>query len=111
MVGAVCSTAKQLIGSFSGTGETGFKRVLMLEYPRKECWTIDVLTRTFRNHNDVLYALVYIPTAPTPQLGWVAMVPYLGIRDSGMTVATALRMVLSGGISVPAQIKRVKVSG
>lgn len=111
VIGAVYSTAKQLIDSFAGTGETGFKRVVMLEYPRKECWTIGFLTSTVQDQEGVLYALVYIPTAPTPQSGWVAMVPYSDIRDTDLTVTIALRMVLSGGITVPAQIKWTKVSG
>ena len=49
VIGTVYSTAKQLIDSFSGTGDTGFKRVVMVEYPRVGCWTIGFLTGTTKD--------------------------------------------------------------
>ncbi len=105
VVGTVYGMAKQLIESFSGTGNTGFKRVVMIEYPRKECWTIGFLTGTTKNHLGEEFALIYVPTAPTPNSGWVAVLPIKDVRDTDLTVPAALRMVLSGGITVPPRIK------
>ena len=104
VVGTVYSTAKQLIDSFGGTGDTGFKRVVVVEYPRVSCWTIGFLTGTTKDRNGETFALVYIPTAPTPNSGWVAVLPYDDVRDTDLTVQTALRLVLSGGITVPDRI-------
>lgn len=104
VIGTVYSTAKQLIDSFSGTGDTGFKRVVMVEYPRADCWTIGFLTGTTKDRAGDVFALVYIPTAPTPNSGWVAVLPYKDIRDTDLSVQTAIRIVLSGGISVPERI-------
>ena len=105
VVGTVYGMAKQLIESFSGSGNTGFKRVVMIEYPRKECWTIGFLTGTTKNHLGEEFALIYVPTAPTPNSGWVAVLPIKDVRDTDLTVPAALRVVLSGGITVPSQIK------
>ena len=87
VIGAVYSTAKQLIDSFAGTGDTGFKRVVMIEYPRKDIWTIGFLTSTVRDQDGLLFALVYIPTAPTPQSGWVAVIPYTTLFRSLLAVS------------------------
>ncbi|HGE69960.1 TPA: DUF502 domain-containing protein, partial [Candidatus Poribacteria bacterium] len=75
IVGVIYSTAKQLIESFSGEGTTGFKRVVMIEYPRTNCWAIGFLTNLANDENGEQMALVYIPTTPTPNSGWLAIVP------------------------------------
>lgn len=103
-VGSVYGSARQLVESFSGTGETGFKRVVMIEYPRKESWTIGFLTGTTADHLGEQLAIVYVPTAPTPNSGWVALIPVGQVRDTDLTVQVALKMVLSGGISSPPTI-------
>lgn len=104
VVGTVYSTAKQLIDSFAGTGTTGFKRVVLIEYPRKDCWTVGFLTGTTKDAQGAEFAFVYIPTAPTPNSGWVAMVPLQDVRDTDLSVRQALRLVLSGGITAPEMI-------
>jgi uncharacterized membrane protein len=106
IINTVYSSAKQLIESFSGSSSTGFKRVVMLEYPRTGCWTIGFLTALTRDEHDNTMAIVYIPTAPTPQSGWVAVVPVRDVYDTQMTVQEAMRLVFSGGIVAPTQIRK-----
>ena len=104
IVGAVYSPAQQLMRSFTGSGSTGFKRVVSLEYPRPGTWTIGFLTAITRGKDDRDMGVVYIPTAPTPNSGWVAIVPMEDIYDTDLTVQQALTMILSGGIATPPQI-------
>ena len=49
--------------------------------------------------------VVYLPTAPTPNSGWVAMIPIQQIYDTSMSVSEAMTMVLSGGISSPWELR------
>jgi uncharacterized membrane protein len=106
IVSVIYSTAKQLVESFGGEGTTGFKRVVIIEYPRTDCWTIGFLTNLTRDENDRLMAFVYIPTAPTPNSGWVAVVPIEDVYDTDLSVQEALRMVLSGGTVAPQLLKK-----
>lgn len=106
VIGAVYSSAKQLIESFSGSGSTGFKRVVVIEYPRAGVWTIGFLTGTTTDEGGRPLALVYIPTAPTPNSGWVAILPVQDVFDTDLSVQQALRLVLSGGIVAPPQISK-----
>jgi uncharacterized membrane protein len=106
LVGIIYSTTKQLIGSFSGEGTTGFKRVVMIEYPKTDCWTIGFLTNFLTDESNKNMALVYIPTSPTPNSGWVAIVPIENVYDTDLPVQEALRMVLSGGTVSPKQLKK-----
>ena len=106
VIGSVYSAAKQLIESFSGEAATGFKRVVVIEYPREGLWTIGFLTGTTTDERGQAMGLVYIPTAPTPQSGWVAILPMGQIYDTDLTVGAAMRLVLSGGISAPPRIRK-----
>ena len=57
-----------------------------------------------KNERDQQLAIVYIPTAPTPNSGFVALLPLKEVRDTDLSVQTAMSLVLSGGISTPAKI-------
>ena len=106
VINTVYSAAKQLIESFSGSSTTGFKRVVIIEYPRPGLWSIGFLTGVTKDEHDHPMAIVYIPTAPTPQSGWVAILPVTEVYDTEMSVQEAVRIVLSGGIVAPAQISK-----
>ncbi len=104
-IGAIYSASHRLVGSFSGAGETGFKRVVMVEYPRLGAWSIGFLTAITTTDDDNRLAVVYIPTAPLPNSGWVAIVPVEEVLDTDMSVPAAMQMVFSGGIVSPNNIK------
>ena len=110
LIRTVYGPAKQLIESFSGGGGTGFKRVVMLEYPRSEAWTIGFLTSITQDETGRRLAVVYIPTAPTPNSGWITLLPLAEVYDTDLTVPEAMQLVLSGGIVAPDQINRVRSS-
>ncbi len=104
-IGAIYSASHRLVGSFSGAGETGFKRVVMVEYPRMGAWSIGFLTAITTSDGGKRLAVVYIPTAPLPNSGWVAIIPIEEVLDTDMSVPTAMQLVFSGGIVSPNAIK------
>ena len=104
IVGSVYSASEHLIESFSGSSATGFKRVVVIEYPRQGIWTVGFLTGITIDHLERNLALVYIPTAPTPNTGWLAILPVAEVHDTDLTVQDALKLTLSGGILAPPQL-------
>jgi uncharacterized membrane protein len=102
----IYSATKRLVESFSGSPVTGFKRVVAIEYPRPGLWTIGFLTSLTYDEEDRPMAVVYIPTAPLPNSGWVAILSIEDVYDTDMTVQTAMQMVLSGGIVTPGRITK-----
>ena len=106
IVNFVYSAAKELIESFSGQRTTGLKRVVIIEYPRLDAWTIGFLTGTTNDETGRVLGVVYIPTAPTPNSGWVAILPMEQVYDTDLSVPIAMRMVLSGGIVTPPQVRK-----
>ncbi len=101
IISTVYSPAKQLIDAFSGTGESGFRQVVMIEYPRENAWTIGFLTANTSDDEGFPLSIIYIPTAPTPNSGWIAMIPEQDVRFTDLSVAEAMHLVLSGGIIAP----------
>ncbi len=104
LIGAIYGPARKLIESFTGESTAGFKRVVVVEYPKQGTWMIGFLTGISNVVPGTTMGVIYLPTAPTPNSGWVAMVPIQNIYDTTMTVREAMSMVLSGGISSPVQI-------
>lgn len=105
LIGNIYSASRKLVESFSpGRGETGFKRVVMLQYPRVGYWSIGFLTAITVSESEE-YAVVYIPTAPLPNSGWVAVVPVAEVYDTDLTVQGAMQIVFSGGIVTPEEIR------
>lgn len=111
VVGNVYSTAGKLIDSFSGSSDMGFKRVVAIEHPRKGAWTLGFLTSFIEEAPGKRMAIIYIPTAPMPNSGWVAILPVEEVYDTDLSIDTAMSLVLSGGITAPPQYKRMALAG
>ena len=113
VIGSLYSSARRLIESLAGSkdGEsTGFKRVVMIEHPRRGMWCIGFLTSIIQVSKSQKMATVYIPTAPTPNSGFVVMLPYNEINDTDLSVQDAMSMVLSGGIIAPASFNKKAIT-
>ena len=108
VVGTIYSASRQLIESFSGGKATGFQRVVMVQYPRRGYWALGFLTSIITTDEGESLAVVYIPTAPLPNSGWLAVVPFDEVYDTEITPQMAMRFVFSGGIVSPKDVKMTK---
>ena len=108
IIGTVYSASRQLIESFSGGQATGFQRVVMIQYPRRGYWAMGFLTSIMDSDTEGRLAVVYIPTAPLPNSGWLAIVPFDEVYDTEITPQTAMRFVFSGGIVSPKDVRMTK---
>ena len=77
--------------------------MVLIEYPKAGTWMIGFLTATTITKDGEM-GVVYLPTAPTPNSGWVGVVPIDRVYDVDMSVQQAMSMVLSGGIVTPDEI-------
>ena len=111
LVSIIYSASKQLVESFSGKSATGFKRVVVIEYPRPGIWSMGFLTGLTSDEEHRRLAIVYIPTAPMPNSGWVAVLPLEDVYDTDLRVQDAMQMILSGGILFPEQIAKRPMQG
>ncbi len=107
LVNTLYSSVKQLAETmFSSSGQS-FRKVLLIEYPRKGLWTLAFQTSTDVGEaqrkigSDVVN--VYVPTTPNPTSGFFLMVPREEVVELEMSVDEGLKMILSMGAVVPRQ--------
>lgn len=108
IVRSVYSAVKQLAETlFSPSGQS-FRKVLMIEYPRRGLWTLAFQTGTdvgeaqLKTGEEVVN--VYVPTTPNPTSGFFLMVPKKDIVELDMSVDEGLKMIISMGVMVPVQV-------
>jgi uncharacterized membrane protein len=99
----IYSATKDLIQAFNSGGKT-FRRVLLVEYPRKGLYTIAFQTNEIeitRKKNGEKMVSVYIPNPPNPTSGILILVPEKDVSPLAISVEEGLKLVLSGGIVSP----------
>ncbi len=101
LMGMVYSAVKQLLQAiFSGKGN--FSRVVMIEYPRREVWSIGFVSRKadvlFSNKSGRNLISVFVPTTPNPTSGFLLMLPEEDIIDLEITVEQAFKIIISAGM-------------
>ena len=89
---------------FSDSGNA-FKKVLLVEYPRKGIYTLTFQTATSlgevqgRTGEDVVCC--FVPTTPNPTSGFIIIVPKADVIELDMTVDEAAKLVMSLGVVIP----------
>ena len=112
LVRSIYSATKDLLQAFS-LGKKGktFRKVLLVEYPRKGLFTIGFVTNEVavdgRGKSLQRMFSVYIPNPPNPTSGVLILVAESDAKVLEMTVEEGLKLVLSGGIVSPTEALRV----
>jgi uncharacterized membrane protein len=82
-----------------------FSQVVLVEYPRREMWSIGFLTASDVPDVDKVagskHVCVYVPTTPNPTSGLIVYVPVEQVRETEMSVDAAMKMVVTLGIVMP----------
>lgn len=82
-----------------------FKRVVLVEYPRRGIWSVGLLTgsamKTVSRTANSDSVTIFIPSSPTPFTGYTITVPRSEAIDLTISVDEALRFVISGGVLMP----------
>lgn len=84
------------------TSKGSFDKVVLVEYPRRDCWSIAFMTNAAASTvNQQLqdWVTVFVPTTPNPSSGFVLMVKREDVRFVNVDVEDALRFVISLGAS------------
>ena len=108
-IGMLYSANRQLIESFSGTSVTGFKRVVLVQFPRAEAWSLGFLTGVTDAAGAERLIMTYVPTAPLPNSGFVVLMRPEDVLDTDLSVPDAMRLLFSGGIISPRTISTRKI--
>lgn len=100
MIGKIYSVTKEMGSAFLGQGKTFFKKVVLIEYPRKGVYSIGFMTGEARGAIESAekgLVTVFVPTTPNPTSGIFLLVPRNEVRYLDMTVEEGLKTVVSSG--------------
>ncbi|GAB4237460.1 MAG: DUF502 domain-containing protein [Stanieria sp.] len=107
LAGSVYKTLKQILETLLRDSKTRFRRVVLVEYPRRGVWTIGFVTgkvsSQLQSHLHQKMLSVFIPTTPNPTSGWYAIVPEEDAIDVTISIEDAFKVLISGGIVSPEQ--------
>lgn len=105
LVRPIYSAVKQLTETVFTSGGQSFRKVLLIEYPRKGVWTLAFQTGTavgeaqIKTGEEVIN--IYVPTTPNPTSGFFLMVLRSEVVELDMSVDDGLKMIISMGAVVP----------
>ena len=101
-VGSIYSTTKKLMpGSDTGTGDTGFNTVVRVEYPRGGVWSVGFLMAVIKDDQGSDHGVVYMPSTPMPQSGWLVQVPMGEIQSIDWNSGEAMQYIVTAGVTCP----------
>jgi uncharacterized membrane protein len=108
--------AKQFTDSiFSNDKTAKFHKVVAIQYPRPGLYALGFLVGTgvkeLADRSGRRFATVFIPSSPTPVMGWVALVPEDELIPLSITVDQAFRMIISLGILGPTEAQKPGLPG
>ena len=100
---------KQLLEPLFLQKTNGFKRVALIEYPRRGVHVIGFVTGESKgevqNKTSKNMMNVFVPTTPNPTSGFYILIPEDEVVSLNMSVEDAFKLIISGGIVSPPEKK------
>jgi uncharacterized membrane protein len=103
------SSVKQLLQAFFFQNSDSFQRVALIEYPRRGIYVLGFITGESRGEIQVKtnkkVINVFVPTTPNPTSGFYVLVPEEDLMLLDMSVEDAFKLLISGGLVSPNEMK------
>lgn len=105
LVSRVYQAIKQMSEVFLKTNRTGFRKAILIQYPRPGIYVVGFVTSTWKfrgqDGDEQIFINVFLPTTPNPTSGLFLMLPEHEAIPLDCTIEEALKMVISGGAVLP----------
>lgn len=102
LVRSIYSAVKQVINTVLSSNGDAFRKVLLIEYPRKGLWSLAFQTGTatqeINTHTNEEMISLFIPTTPNPTSGFLMMIPKKEAIELDMSIEEALKFIISLGV-------------
>ncbi|WP_018247787.1 DUF502 domain-containing protein [Orenia marismortui] len=105
LVRNIYTTIRQIINSLFLQNKTAFRKVVLIEYPRKGIYQLGFLTcegiGEVQEKTAKEVVNIFIPTTPNPTSGMLILVPREEVTYLDMSVEEGLKLIVSGGTLAP----------
>ena len=104
-------SSKQILSSFAVGSKKAFRKVVMIEYPRKGIQSLAFLTGEIKvsqkGKKDKILASLFLPSTPNPTTGYFLLIPKKNLLPVDISIEEAIRLIISGGVIG----KHLKING
>ena len=105
LVRTIYSSVKQVLETLFSSHSESFRRVVLIEYPRKDIWSLGFQTNealsAAREATGKDLVSVFVPTTPNPTSGFIIMLPAEDITQLDISVEDGFKFIISMGVIVP----------
>ncbi len=110
LIRSIYAATKQVISALVHPSGKAFRKVLLIQYPRKGIWSIAFQTSEKFSDlpTDESVITAFVPTTPNPTSGFLTLIPKKDTQELDMSVEEALRMVISLGVVMPDKMHKEK---
>jgi len=114
IVRSIHMAIKKIVDSMVLYRSRSFKKVVLVEFPRKGAFTVAFVTGEPANEihakTGQRCVSVYVPTTPNPTSGYFIMFPEQEVVNLDMSVEDAFTLIISGGIvNPPEQLQKEQI--
>ena len=111
LVRSIYSSVKQVMETMLAGSGKSFRSVVLIEYPRKEIWTLAFLTgeqgvEEIEAKTGRRVSHIFVPTTPNPTSGFFLVMPSEDVIVLDMSIDDGLKMIMSAGVVVPKNRKQ-----
>jgi uncharacterized membrane protein len=104
-INTVYRTVKQIVDTFGQQEKAVFQEVVLIEYPRPNCYVIGFLTSSAKGEPQEVTGAhivnIFVPTTPNPTSGFLLMLPDQDVTRLKMSITDGMKLIISGGAVVP----------
>lgn len=106
VVRTIYAPVHQLVETMTSPDKAGFKKVVMVQFPGKDVWSLGFLTGNvpIEGEEKTMHS-VFVPTTPNPTTGFMLIVSQEQLRPTELSVEAAFRMIVSAGVAVPPSLR------
>jgi len=107
--------SKQVVSSIAEADTSAFRKVVLIEFPRRGLLAIGFVTGESRGEVQELtrenMLNVFVPTMPNPTSGFLIFSPLKELTEVSMTIEEGIKYVVSGGLVTPPVLKIIEAKG
>jgi uncharacterized membrane protein len=105
LVRTIYTSVKQVLETLFTSNSNSFRKVVLIEYPRKGIWSMGFLTNkgigSASKHAGQNLVTVFVPTTPNPTSGFIVMLPEQDVNELDLTVEDGFKYIISMGVVIP----------
>ena len=107
--------SKQVVSSIAEADTSTFRKVVLIEFPRRGLLAIGFVTGESRGEVQRItrenMLNVFVPTMPNPTSGFLIFSPPEELTEVSMTIEEGIKYVVSGGLVAPPVLKIIEAKG